>query len=111
MAERFIVLYQWVKYKGKMYCAGELLPPEYTNRDRYRFLYPSRIGLKPVTVAVKSAPIAVAEAPAKVVETESVASEEKIAGEVKASPATNPGTPQQLVRAVPTQGLSGIPTK
>ena len=109
MAERFIVLYQWVKYKGKMYKAGELLPPEYTNRDRYRFLYPSRIGLKPVTVAVESAPIVVAEAPTETVETESVASEESKAGETLASPVTTPGTPQPRVRAVPMQGLSGIP--
>lgn len=42
--KRFIVTRQYVKFKGKMYRKGELLPPEFTERDRCRNIYPSRIG-------------------------------------------------------------------
>lgn len=48
---RFVVTRQYVKYKGKMYKKGELLPPEFTERDRCRNIYPSRIG---TTVIVDS---------------------------------------------------------
>ena len=41
---RFIVTRQYVKFKGKLYNKGELLPPEFTERDRCRNIYPSRIG-------------------------------------------------------------------
>ena len=41
---RFIVTRQYVKYKGKLYQKGELLPPNFTERDRCRNIYPSRIG-------------------------------------------------------------------
>lgn len=42
--QRFIVTRQYIKYKGTLYKKGELLPPEFTERDRCRNIYPSRIG-------------------------------------------------------------------
>ena len=42
--QRFIVTRQYIKYKGTLYKRGELLPPEFTERDRCRNIYPSRIG-------------------------------------------------------------------
>lgn len=42
--QRFIVIRQYIKYKGVLYKKGELLPPEFTERDRCRNIYPSRIG-------------------------------------------------------------------
>lgn len=45
MAQRYIVTRRWVKYKGKIYTAGELLPETFTHHDRFRSIYPSRFGL------------------------------------------------------------------
>lgn len=42
--QRFIVTRQYIKYKGVLYKKGELLPPDFTERDRCRNIYPSRIG-------------------------------------------------------------------
>lgn len=41
---RFVVLRQSVRWKGVTYRKGELLPENFTDRLRYRLLYPSRVG-------------------------------------------------------------------
>ena len=41
--ERYQVKGKWVKHKGVMYDNGELLPEDFTERDKYRNLYSSRI--------------------------------------------------------------------
>ena len=35
----------WIKHKGQIYRAGTLLPEEFNHHDRFRSLYPSRIGI------------------------------------------------------------------
>lgn len=40
---RFVVIAKEVKYKGKMYLVGDYLPPRFTEKERFRQLYPSRI--------------------------------------------------------------------
>ena len=45
MAERYKVVRRWIKYKGKIYQKGELLPEEFTHHDRFRNIYPSRVEL------------------------------------------------------------------
>ena len=45
MAERYMVTRRWIKYKGKIYRKGELLPEDFTHHDRFRNIYPSRIGV------------------------------------------------------------------
>lgn len=45
MTTRFKVTRSWIKHKGVLYRAGELLPVEFTLRDKIRNLYPSRIGV------------------------------------------------------------------
>lgn len=40
---RFVVIAKEVKYKGKMYLLGDYLPPKFTEKERFRQLYPSRI--------------------------------------------------------------------
>lgn len=43
MIKRFRVACKMVKFKGITYQTGDLLPEHFTERDRYRNLYPSRI--------------------------------------------------------------------
>ncbi len=58
--QRFIVTRQYVKYKGVLYKKGELLPPDFTERDRCRNIYPSRIGTTEVSESrVEEPPTAV----------------------------------------------------
>jgi hypothetical protein len=45
MAERYAVTRLWIKHKGTIYRAGDLLPEDFTHHDRFRNLYPSRIGV------------------------------------------------------------------
>ena len=45
MAQRYKVVRMWVKHKGIVYRAGDLLPEDFTHHDRFRTVYPSRIGL------------------------------------------------------------------
>lgn len=45
MAERYVVTRLWIKHKGAIYRAGDLLPEDFTHHDRFRNLYPSRIGV------------------------------------------------------------------
>jgi hypothetical protein len=45
MAERYAVTRLWIKHKGAIYRAGDLLPEDFTHHDRFRNLYPSRIGV------------------------------------------------------------------
>jgi hypothetical protein len=33
----------WIKHKGKIYHAGEMLPEDFTSRDRFRNIHPSRV--------------------------------------------------------------------
>ena len=40
---RYRVTRQWVKHKGKMYLVGELLPVEFSEREKFRNIYSSRI--------------------------------------------------------------------
>lgn len=49
MAERYMVTRRWIKHKGKIYRKGELLPEDFTRHDRFRNIYPSRIGVVDVT--------------------------------------------------------------
>ena len=45
MAERYVVTRMWIKHKGAIYREGDLLPEDFTHHDRFRNLYPSRIGV------------------------------------------------------------------
>lgn len=45
MAERYAVTRLWIKHKGAIYRVGDLLPEDFTHHDRFRNLYPSRIGV------------------------------------------------------------------
>lgn len=42
--KRFYVCRAYLKWKGKMYYKGDLLPPEFTHHDKARSIYNSRIG-------------------------------------------------------------------
>jgi hypothetical protein len=48
--QRFIVTRMWVKHKGQIYKTGELLPEDFTELDRFRNVYPGRIGMTEVKV-------------------------------------------------------------
>lgn len=50
MAMRFKVTRLWIKHKGVIYRAGDLLPEEFTDRDKFRNVHPSRIGVAEVPV-------------------------------------------------------------
>lgn len=54
--QRYIVTRLWIKYKGKIYQKGELLPEGFTHHDKYRHIHSSRIGFAPAvpveTVAI-----------------------------------------------------------
>lgn len=41
--KRYRVKFKYVKFKGVMYQAGELLPSTFSEKDRFRNIYPSRI--------------------------------------------------------------------
>jgi len=45
MAQRYFVCRAYIKYKGKLYTKGELLPKTFTHHDKARNVYNSRIGL------------------------------------------------------------------
>ena len=45
MAKRFVVVRRWVKHKGVMYEKGDYLPEDFTHHDKFRTVYPSRIGV------------------------------------------------------------------
>ena len=51
MAQRYKVIRRWVKHKGVIYREGDLLPEDFTHHDRFRTVYPSRIGLVEVSDA------------------------------------------------------------
>jgi hypothetical protein len=57
MAQRYKVVRLWVKYKGRVYRAGELLPEEFNHHDRFRLIYPSRVGLVEVPDALLDTPM------------------------------------------------------
>lgn len=42
--KRFFVCRAYLKWKGKMYYKGDLLPPTFTHHDKARSIYNSRIG-------------------------------------------------------------------
>lgn len=52
---RFVVIAKQVKYKGKMYNVGDLLPPNFSEKERFRLLYPSRVGTVEVAEETKTA--------------------------------------------------------
>jgi hypothetical protein len=59
MAERYVVTRMWIKHKGAIYRAGDLLPEDFTHHDRFRNLYPSRIGVVDIPdVPADTTPIA-----------------------------------------------------
>jgi hypothetical protein len=59
MAERYAVTRLWIKHKGAIYRAGDLLPEDFTHHDRFRNLYPSRIGVVDIPdVPADTTPIA-----------------------------------------------------
>lgn len=58
MAQRYKVVRLWVKYKGRVYRAGELLPEEFNHHDRFRLTYPSRVGLVEASDALLDTPMA-----------------------------------------------------
>lgn len=41
---RYFVCRHYIKWKGKLYKKGELLPENFTDHDRVRSIYSSRIG-------------------------------------------------------------------
>jgi len=43
MATRFKVARKWVKWKGRVYYEGELMPPNFTEKDKYRNIYSRRL--------------------------------------------------------------------
>lgn len=45
---RYFVCRHYIKWKGKLYKKGELLPENFTDHDRVRSIYSSRIGRKEV---------------------------------------------------------------
>lgn len=53
MALRFKVTRLWVVHRGKRYNEGDLLPVEFTERDRVRNIYTRRIGQVEVPDEVK----------------------------------------------------------
>lgn len=58
MAERYAVTRLWIKHKGAIYRAGDILPEDFTHHDRFRNLYPSRIGVVDIPdVPVDTTPI------------------------------------------------------
>lgn len=60
--KRYYVCRHYIKWKGKLYKQGELLPPEFTDHDRVRNIYVSRIAVKEVPDEVSELP---PQAPAK----------------------------------------------
>jgi hypothetical protein len=56
---RFKVIRQWVKYKGRLWYVGELLPTTFSERDRQRNVFTSRIA----AVEVPDEEVTVADAP------------------------------------------------
>lgn len=45
---RYFVCRHYIKWKGKLYKKGELLPENFTDHDRVRSIYSSRIGRREV---------------------------------------------------------------
>jgi hypothetical protein len=43
--KRYYVSRHYIKWKGKLYRKGELLPPQFTHHDKARNIYSSRIGV------------------------------------------------------------------
>jgi len=46
--QRYYVCRHYIKWKGKLYKKGELLPENFTDHDRVRSIYSSRIARKEV---------------------------------------------------------------
>jgi hypothetical protein len=88
---RYFVERQSVKYKGKMYLEGELLPETFTEKERFRVLYPSRIGTKEVPEVAKTisgtSPVKTPTSPGTVSETK-VASPKPLNGTSTVKPLT-----------------------
>lgn len=93
---RFVVTRQYVKHKGILYKKGELLPPNFTERDRCRNIYPSRIGTIEVAEEVK------AEEPEKVTEVKAAT---PVKGAISAAKTVNGGKPITGTHA-PVRALS-----
>lgn len=55
--KRFVVIAKQVKYKGKMYNVGDFLPPNFSEKERFRLLYPSRVGTVEVPEEPKTATV------------------------------------------------------
>lgn len=49
MAQRFFVCRHYIKWKGTLYKQGDLLPENFTYKDRDRNIYSKRIGICEVT--------------------------------------------------------------
>lgn len=45
MTNRFKVIRQHVKFKGKLYCVGDVLPENFTEREKFRCTFPSRVAV------------------------------------------------------------------
>lgn len=88
MAQRYKVVRLWIKYKGRIYRAGELLPEEFNDHDRFRTIYPSRIGL----VEVSDAEITPAQIPE--------AAEDAPTGDIE-PPITETETPDEATESEP----------
>lgn len=56
MSMRYYVTRLWIKYDGRIYRAGELLPEKFNHHDRFRNIFPSRIGLVELTETSKVDP-------------------------------------------------------
>lgn len=46
--KRYFVCRHYIKWKGQLYKKGELLPENFTDHDRVRNIYSSRIAIKEV---------------------------------------------------------------
>lgn len=55
--KRYYVSRHYIKWKGRLYRKGELLPPEFNHHDKARNIYSSRIGEMELEEAPK-APLA-----------------------------------------------------
>lgn len=89
MAERYMVTRLWIKHKGQIYRAGTLLPEEFNHHDRFRSLYPSRIGIVETlaTDSVLTPPITttevIEETPKEVLAAEVVLEDNKVKEEIE----------------------------
>ena len=98
MASRYIVERFYVRHKGKIYTQGELLPVEFTEKDKFRNLYSRRLKLVEIPDGPFGLPI-IGETPEnielpEVEEVKAAASSKKQSGIASTTP---PGTPMAKI--------------